>query len=441
MPHDAGRRTAAGCARARVRDGTVWDSVAMLGPARTRRSRPRHLASRGAPRVVPPAASAERPAGGHTHAHTHSHAAPVPAPRRTRLILALLLAPALVATIVGLVVLWPDSSAVPDRIPALFEGAERVLVTVDGPRDDVTNTVPVRLEDGTVSAMDAPERVIDLEPGDRVMAIFTGYDGNQWAPYAFLDFHRDAPLLLLVGVFVLVVLLVARWRGLMALLGLGLAFGLFVTFTIPALLSAQNALAVALVTSSAVMYAVLYLAHGFTARTSAAMLGTLAGLVMTTAIGAWAVGAAGVTGAVSEEAMWLPQVAPGVGLREIALCGLVLAGMGVLNDVTITQAATVWELRKAAPEATRAELFARGMRIGRDHIASTVYTMAYAYAGAALAVLMNLWLIEQPLAHALTSGQIAEEIVRTLVASIGLVLAIPATTAISVLVAPRPGDA
>ncbi len=378
---------------------------------------------------------------GHSHGHSHSHGRPAPAPRRTRLILGALLAPALIATIVGLLVLWPDAASVPDRVPALFGDAERVAVTVDGPRDDATNTVPVLLDDGSTSSMDAPERAIELEPGDRVVAIHTGYEGNQWAPYAFLDFERDTPLLLLVGVFVAVVLLVARWRGLTALLGLGFAFALFVTFTIPALLAAQNALAVALVTSSAVMYAVLYLAHGFTARTSAAMLGTLAGLVMTTAIGAWAIGAAGVTGAVSEEALWLPQVAPGVGLREIALCGLVLAGMGVLNDVTITQSATVWELRAAAPDATRAELFARGMRIGRDHIASTVYTMAYAYAGAALAVLMNLWLVEQPLGHALTSGQIAEEIVRTLVASIGLVLAIPATTLISVLVAPKPGEA
>ena len=417
----------------------------MLGPARTRRARAPHQARHQAPHVArrraPRAgrhAATPTPARSRSHSHSHSHGEPSPAPPRTRLILALLLAPALVATIIGLIVLWPDPAAVPDRVPALFEGAERVVVTVDGPRDDVTNTVPILRDDGTRSAMDAPERAIDLEPGDRVVAISTGYDGNQWAPYAFLDFHRDAPLLLLAGVFVLVVLLVARWRGLTALLGLGFAFALFVTFTIPALLSAQNALAVALVTSSAVMYAVLYLAHGFTARTSAAMLGTLAGLVMTTALGAWAVGAAGVTGAVSDEAMWLPQLAPGVGLREIALCGLVLAGMGVLNDVTITQAATVWELREAAPEATRRELFARGMRIGRDHIASTVYTMAYAYAGAALAVLMNLWLLAQPLTHALTSGQIAEEIVRTLVASIGLVLAIPATTAISVLVAPRP---
>ncbi|ACZ32310.1 YibE/F family protein [Xylanimonas cellulosilytica DSM 15894] len=372
--------------------------------------------------------------------HSHGHAAPTPVEPRTRLILTILLAPALLVTIFGLFALWPDAAAVPDRAPVEFEDAHRVVVTVVGPRDDVTDTVPVRSGD-TVTLMRAPDPSIELEPGDRVVAVGSPTDAEAGVPYWFFDFERETPLALLVGAFVLVVLLVARWRGLTALLGLGFAFLLFVHFTIPALLAAQNALAVALVTSSAVMFVVLYLAHGFTARTSSAMLGTLAGLAMTTGIGAWAVDAAGVTGANSTTEMWLPRIAPGVSLPEIALCGLVIAGMGVLNDVTITQASTVWELREAAPDASRGELFARGMRIGRDHIASTVYTMAYAYAGAALAVLMNLWLIDQPLLHALTSGQIAEEIVRTLVASIGLVLAIPATTAISVFVAPGPAGA
>jgi uncharacterized membrane protein len=112
--------------------------------------------------------------------------------------------------------------------------------------------------------------------------------------------------------------------------------------------------------------------------------------------------------------------------------------MGVLNDVTITQASAVWELRGVAPTASRGELFTRAMRIGRDHIASTVYTIAFAYVGAALALLMMVWLVDQSPATALTSGEIAEEVVRTLVGSIGLVLAIPVTTAIATLTVPGP---
>jgi uncharacterized membrane protein len=111
----------------------------------------------------------------------------------------------------------------------------------------------------------------------------------------------------------------------------------------------------------------------------------------------------------------------------------------VLNDVTITQASAVWELRAVSPGASRRELFAGGMRIGRDHIASTVYTIAFAYTGAALPVLLLLEIYQLPLGPTLTSGEFAEELVRTMVGSIGLVLAIPLTTAIAALVVTRAG--
>ena len=103
--------------------------------------------------------------------------------------------------------------------------------------------------------------------------------------------------------------------------------------------------------------------------------------------------------------------------------------------MTITQASAVWELRSADPNATPRELFGRAMRIGRDHIASTVYTIAFAYAGASLPLLLLVEIYQLPLAQTLTGGEFAGEIVRTLVGSIGLVLAIPLTTAIAALVA------
>jgi uncharacterized membrane protein len=205
------------------------------------------------------------------------------------------------------------------------------------------------------------------------------------------------------------------------------------TFTLPALLAGSNALAVGLVTASALMFVVLYLAHGFTARTTTALLGTMAGLAVTGALGWWAARAAHLTGLGDEVALQLPAYAPAVELRGVILCGLILAGLGVLNDVTITQASTVWELHATRPDATRRQLFASAMRVGRDHIASTVYTIAFAYVGAALPLLLMVSLLSVPLGHTLTSGEIAEEVVRTLVSSIGLVLAIPLTTAIAVL--------
>jgi uncharacterized membrane protein len=383
------------------------------------------------------------------HGHAHAHGGPVPpASWRTRLVLALLVIPAVVVTGLGLWTLWPSAADVPERVPVVVEGSEMVVATVVGPleesngdtwptvEDATAGDVEIRLEDGSTAGMQADPRFA-LEPGDRVTALFIGDFAESATPYVFMDHQRDVPFGILAGVYVLVVLLVARWRGLAALVGLGAAFAVFVGFTFPALLAGESAMGVALVTSSAVMLVVLYVAHGLTARTTVALLGTLAGLALTAGIGAWATGAARISGASDEMAQNLPLIAPGVDLQGIALCGLVLAGMGVLNDVTITQASAVWELRAMAPHATRRLIFSRAMRIGRDHIASTVYTIAFAYVGAALPLLLTVWLLDQTPLMSLTSGEIAEEVVRTLVGSIGLVLAIPITTAIAAVVVPR----
>jgi uncharacterized membrane protein len=287
--------------------------------------------------------------------------------------------------------------------------------------------------------MQSPGPSIPLAEGDRITAVDISQVSQPGVdPLVFMDFQRELPIALLAIVYALVVLLVARWRGLAAMAGLGLAFVVLLGFTMPALLAGQSAIGVALVTSSLVMFVTLYLAHGLSARTSTALLGTLVGLALTAGLAAWASGAAQITGTNDEMSAFLPSSAPGADLRGIALCGIVLAGMGVLNDVTITQASAVWELRAVAPAASRAELFTSAMRIGRDHIASTVYTIAFAYVGAALPLLMLVWLVDQSPATALTSGEIAEEVVRTLVGSIGLVLAIPITTAIATLTVPGP---
>jgi uncharacterized membrane protein len=374
-------------------------------------------------------------------AHAHSHGAASPAAPRTTFLLVVILVSALLGTLAGLWLLWPNAADVPDRVQARAEGTSLVDVTVTGAPDPATGSIPVELPDGEGSRMQSPGPSVPLAEGDRITAV----DISQVAqpgvdPLVFMDFQREVPIALLAVAYAVVVLLVARWRGLAAMAGLGLAFVVLLGFTLPALLAGQSAIGVALVTSSLVMFATLYLAHGLSARTSTALLGTLVGLALTAGIAAWASGAAQVTGTNDEMSAFLPSSAPAADLRGIALCGIVLAGMGVLNDVTITQASAVWELRAVAPAATRAELFTSAMRIGRDHIASTVYTMAFAYVGAALPLMMMVWLVDQSPVTALTSGEIAEEVVRTLVGSIGLVLAIPATTAIATLTVPGPAS-
>ncbi|MCB7135628.1 YibE/F family protein [Cellulosimicrobium marinum] len=390
---------------------------------------------------------ARRSGPGPVHGHAHGPAAPTT--RRVRLTLAALLVPLLLGTLAGLVALWPAADDVPDRIPVAAEGSTILRGTVTGPVDEATSSVPARLDDGSraggedvggdeITVQAPPEYVaFGFETGDRLRVLYIeGAEAGGGTPYVFLDFERGLPIGILAAAYALVVLAVARWRGLAALAGLAGAFAVIGWFTLPALLTGQDALGVALVTSSLVMFVVLYVAHGFSARTSTALLGTLIGLALTALLGSWGSGASNITGLTSEESLWIPQYAPALDIQGVVLCGIVLAGMGVLNDVTITQASAVWELRAVAPHASRFELFTRAMRIGRDHIASTVYTIAFAYVGAALPLLMAVYLSDQGIATSLTSGEIAEEVVRTLVGSIGLVLAIPATTAIAAVTVP-----
>lgn len=386
--------------------------------------------------------------------HTHR---PTPLPAgdeaRVRRVFAAILLPALALTLYGLGALWPRGE--PPVLDTTAPGSTVRVLTVDAV-DRVADPgleVRARLADGTVVAVSVPPEYLDeVSAGDRLRVVDLGSDdvyGDLGTPYVFLDFVRGPPLAALAVAFGVLVLLVARWRGLGALVGLGLAFGVLGVFTLPALLDGMPALPVALVSASLIMFVVLYLAHGVSLRTSTALVGTLAGLVLTAGIAAWATGAAHLTGLSDEYALDLRSVAPAMTLRDVLLCGMVLAGLGVLNDVTTTQASAVWELRAADPAASRRELFTRGMRIGRDHIASTVYTIAFAYVGAALPLVLLVSVADRGLLESLSSGELAEEVARTLVGSIGLVLAIPVTTAIAALAvsgrgrarAPRPPDA
>lgn len=262
----------------------------------------------------------------------------------------------------------------------------------------------------------------------------------QGAPaYIFVDFVRTMPIILLAVLYALVVVAVARWRGLRALIGLVGAYFVLVSFMLPGLVEGKPPLLLALVGSTVIMIGVLYFAHGFSARTSTALLGTIFGLGITALLAAWATDAANLAGVGSHDAATLVNISGNISISGIILCGLIISGLGVLNDVTITQSSAVWELYELAPATSARKLFTSAMRIGRDHIASTVYTIAFAYAGAALPILIIVMLYNRPLGEALTSAELSEEVIRTLVGSIGLVLAIPVTTLIAVLVVKATG--
>ncbi len=363
---------------------------------------------------------------------SHVHSELPKASERTTTILSVIVGVVVFLTAMGAAAVWPDDFSFRGSLPSTIEGARWVSATIVDVNSDGTVTATINGEEdsGPQDLATLSDPTIVLSPGDHVRALELP-NGE----LGFSDFERASPMLLLFVVYVVLVIGIAWWRGIGALLGLAMAFGVVAFFTVPALFDGGNPLVIGLVTGSGALFALLYLAHGPNARTTTAYLGTLAGLAVTAALAVWAVDSSKLLGFWSEDGMHLELFSRGVSLQGVVICGIVLAGLGVLNDVTVTQASAVWELKAARPDLGWWSLFLRGMRIGRDHIASTVYTIAFAYVGAALPTLMFIALYSESIGRVLTTSDIAEEVVRTLVGSIGLVLAVPLTTLIGAFVA------
>ncbi|RLV47903.1 YibE/F family protein [Nocardioides mangrovicus] len=391
-------------------------------------------------------------AGGHAHAHSSAdELSRVPVDPRARVVLVAVLGAVLVATVLGVVQLWPEHKPRAEggsnafAAPGVTFHDARVL-RVQQPCASVRESeqqtscgqVVVRVLSGTqrgarTQVPVAPEvSTSGLRAGDTLELLQTPASNGRASTFSFFSVERDLPIGLLAALFVLVVALVARLRGLLALVGLAFGAAVVVLFMLPSLLDGHSGLGVALSGSAAIMFVVLYLAHGLSMRTSAALLGTLVGVAITAVVGLVAIGQTRLSGVSDETGSLLSSYVRDLDFQGLLTCAVIVAGLGVLNDVTITQASAVWELRAVAPNLSRARLFARAMRIGRDHIASTIYTIVFAYAGGALSVLLLLYFYERPPLSLLSTEQIAEEVVRTLASAIGLVLAVPVTTAIAV---------
>ena len=253
--------------------------------------------------------------------------------------------------------------------------------------------------------------------------------------YVFVDFARQIPLGILALIFAALVVGVGRLRGIMALVGLAVSFVLIGFFVLPALRHGESPLLVGAVSSTAILAVVVYLTHGVSQRTTVALMGALTGIWLSALLAVWALSVNHLNGLDSAENNTLNGLVAGSDLGGILICGIMLAGIGVLTDVTVTQATAVRDLHDQSPQVGAGRLFGGAMRVGRDHLGSTVHTLAFAYVGAALPALLLVELFGMPFQPLLTTGQVAEAIVRTLVASIGVVVAIPLTTAIAAYVA------
>jgi uncharacterized membrane protein len=341
-----------------------------------------------------------------------------------------------IATVLAVVVLWPgggtafedpllldadpvDAEVVSvDVVPCSFSPADRCSVAtfelsggfVDGEIGAIEQSLP-----GTIDA------------GDGItVTYFDDVDGTRI--YALYDFQREAPLLVLGALFVGAVVVLGRWRGVGAIAGLAASMLVIVMFALPAILDGSSAVLVAVVTAAVIAFLALFLAHGFEPATAVALIATLASLVLT-ALLAWIfVGASNLTGSTDDASVLLSGLSSGIDVRGILLAGIVIGSLGVLDDVTVTQVSAVWQLKSVQPDLSVAQLMRPALRIGRDHISSTVNTLFLAYAGTSLPLLLLFVEAQQGLFDVSTREIVATEIVRTLVGSVGLVASVPIAT-------------
>lgn len=401
----------------------------------------------------------------HSHAHSHSLSGPAPlGPLAAKIVVGLLIAIG-VAVLASAALLWPTQQKV--DIPLPFQNAQGGAVTTESGHVVSTSLgtcgspsagavltadpVPVQGDGAecvqTLVSIDSgpnkgAETLLEFSGGPGQPNLMAGddirisrqVDQGGTTTYSFYDYERAWPLFGMAAVFALVVVAVARWRGLRALIGIVVAFGVLVVFLLPALRDGASAIPVSLVASAAILYAVIYLAHGVSLRTSAALLGTLASLLLAALLSWLAIEVAHLTGLSEDQNNEVAAYLGNVSITGLLLAGFIIGSLGVLNDVTVTQASTVFELAELEG-ATRRKIFVGAMRVGRDHIASTVYTLVLAYAGSALPLLLLFSVANRALGDVLTSESVAIEIARSAVGGIALALSVPLTTGIAAVLA------
>jgi uncharacterized membrane protein len=359
----------------------------------------------------------------------------------------------LLVTIVGLLVLWPSGHEA--RGPSQAFGGSTLgaevkqdqIVTCPGPARQHCRRLEVTLDSGPDKGETFP---ITLGPVGTAPHIGAGTSVRvsrvpqvRGAPapsaaaerYSFVDVDRRTPMTWLAILFGVLVIALARWRGALALAGVGISLLLVTKFLVPAILEGSSPALVSLVGALAVMFVTLVMTSGLGAQTYAAALGIGSSLGLATMLGLFIVHQSHLNGYSSDLSIFLNQGGVNLSLQGIVLAGMVVGALGVLSDMAVSQASAVMALRRANPSQSMRELYRGAFSVGRDHLSATIHTLVLAYTGAALPLLLVLQSSNVALGDALNSQDVAEPIIATLVGGIGLVAAVPVTTGLAAMLA------
>lgn len=380
----------------------------------------------------------------HAHGHAHGPGAskwfdfPLNGPGRRLAVLAGAIG---TLTVVLMIVLWPSEDI---EVPQVLAGSgvDRLDVTVDevvetdciGAPDSPVQCFSVRFAtpEGRGAFQLTPSvSTPDIDGGDRIIVADQGTDVEERFRYFFLDFQRERSLVILLLLFAGAVVVLGRLQGVRSLVALALSFVVLAVFTLPALLETGSPVLVAVTGSAAVAIITVYLTHGVTHLSTVALLGSLSSLTATGVLAWIFVRATSLTGLSDENGLFLLAGNDRIDLPGVLLAGMIIGTIGVLDDVTVTQASVVAELHEADRSTSARGLYVAALRVGRDHIGSVTNTLVFAYAGAALPLLLLFTQAQLSLGTILTSEIVAIEIVQALVGGVGLICSVPLTTALA----------
>lgn len=386
---------------------------------------------------------------GGSHAHE-----PHPDTARMRRWALAVVAPFALATVIALVVLWPGAV---EREELDVAGAGQVDGSVtaldtepcaEELPDDVNGCGTATVEVRAIDTHDAPVAVGDsvevplpngpgaprLQVGDDVVMIHMATPDGQ--TFNVVDHRRSTQMWVLAAAFVLAVVAFGRLRGVRSLLGLAITFVVLLYFVVPGILDGTSPVVMALAGSAAIVLSVMYLTHGLNLTTTVALVGTLVSLALTGFL-AWAAVEGLHLSGVTDDVSTTVGMELGVDMGGLLLAAIMIGSLGVLDDVTVTQAATVTEIARANPDHGARHLNRAGLRVGRAHIASVINTIILAYAGSSLPLLVLIVANNPTIGAVVTDQVLAQEIVRSAVATLGLIAAVPVTTALAAAVAAR----
>ena len=309
-----------------------------------------------------------------------------------------------------------------------FDGGEqtyqRLLITITN--GDFKGE-KVEVENGSTASL----QEIIYEVGDTVYLSYTR-DQDSKAVFFITDFDRSNGLAILFLGFILVILLIGFKRGALSIISLLISFAIIFIFVLPQIQAGKDPVLIAILSSIVIIPITFYLSHGFQLNTTISIVGTFISLVITGLLAVYFVNLVNLTGGASEEALFLQNIGGTVyNLRDLLLAGIIIGTMGVMDDVTVSQTSIVFQLYDLKKKITFGELFARSIKVGKDHISSMVNTLVLVYTGVSMPLLLLFMNNPRPFEELLSYELVATEIVRMLVGSIGLIIAVPITTALA----------